>query len=94
MVIARVFLFFSFNYREHDYSCAFVNSFIPTDEKPDDDTGMWTVELDYDGQQPIFQVINVNSIAHGAHLFPFMALQEYLRILVTMTLWTGFSPSS
>ena len=70
MVIARVFLFFSFNYRRHDYSCAFVNWFIPTDEKPDDDTGMWTVELEHDGQRPIFQVIDVNLIARGAHLLP------------------------
>ena len=45
MVIARVFLFFSFNYRWHDYSCAFVNWFIPTDEKPDGDTGMYTGNL-------------------------------------------------
>jgi len=70
MVIAWVFLFFSFSYRWCDYSCAFVNWFISTDEKPDDDTGMWMVELEHDREWPIFQVIDVNSIAHGAHLLP------------------------
>lgn len=72
MVIARVLLFFSFNYRRHDHSCALVNWFVTTDEKPDEDTGMWTVQLEHDelGQRPIFQVIDINSIARGAHLLP------------------------
>jgi len=70
MVIARVLLFFSFRYRQHDYSCALVNWFVTTDEKPD--TGMWTVrpELDEVGECPTFQVIDINSIARGAHLLP------------------------
>ena len=72
MVIARVLLFFSFNYRRHDYSCALVNWFVTTDEKPDKDTDMWTVQLEHDelGQRPIFQIIDINSIARGAHLLP------------------------
>ncbi|KDR82217.1 hypothetical protein GALMADRAFT_58542, partial [Galerina marginata CBS 339.88] len=72
MVIARVLLFFSFNYRRRDYSCALVNWFVTTDEKPDEDTGMWTVQLEHDelGERPTFQVINIDSIARGAHLLP------------------------
>jgi hypothetical protein len=72
MVVARVLLFFSFKYRRRDYSCAFVNWFVTTDEKPDEDTGMWTVQLEHDelGERPTFQVIDINSIARGAHLLP------------------------
>jgi hypothetical protein len=46
MVIARVLLFFSFNYRRRDYGCAFVNWFVTGEDEPDEDTGMWAVELD------------------------------------------------
>jgi hypothetical protein len=72
MVIARVLLFFSFKYWWHDYSCAFVNWFVITDENPDTDTGMWTVQLEHNelGECPTFQVIDINSIAQGAHLLP------------------------
>ena len=60
------------NTRWRDYSCAFVNWFVTTDKKPDEDTGMWTVQLEHDelGECPTFQVIDINSIARGAHLLP------------------------
>ena len=72
MVIARVLLFFSFCYRRHDYSCALVNWFVTTDEKPDEDTGMWTMQLELDEVRecPTYQVIDIKSIARGAHLLP------------------------
>ena len=73
MVIARVLLFFSFHYRHKDFSCAFVNWFIPHDtEQPDADTGMWTVHLEQNHRtgHPVYQVIDVDTIARGAHLLP------------------------
>ena len=39
--------------------------------KPDRDTGMWTVELECITGRPTFQVIEVETIAHGAHLIHF-----------------------
>lgn len=48
MVIAWVLLFFSFKYQQHDYLCTFVVWFVTTDENPDEDTGMCTVQLEYD----------------------------------------------
>lgn len=79
MVIARVFLFFSFHYRHKDFSCAFVNWFIPHDtEQPDDDTGMWTVHPERNRRTGnlAYQVINVDSIARGAHLLPVFGSQH------------------
>jgi hypothetical protein len=71
MVIARVLLFFSFCYRDRDFSCALVNWFIHTNDKPDEDTGMWVMELEcMRGGCPTFQVIELDTIAHGAHLLP------------------------
>ncbi|KAF8167103.1 hypothetical protein B0H34DRAFT_791874 [Crassisporium funariophilum] len=74
MVIARVLLFLSFHYRRKDYSCALVNWFVREEDEPDEDTGMWTVHLEEDLEsnppEPIYQVIDVNTIARGAHLLP------------------------
>lgn len=73
MVIARVHLFFSFCYRRRNFSCAFVTWFIPhIGDQPDSDTGMWTVHLERDRRtrQPVYQVIDTDTIARGAHLLP------------------------
>lgn len=70
MEIGRVLLFFSFHYRRESFSCALINWFIH-DEEPDRDTGMWTVQLEHDRQgQPTVEVIDINTIARGAHLLP------------------------
>ena len=70
MEIGRVLLFFSFCYRRESFSCALINWFIH-DEEPDRDTGMWTVQLEHDRQgQPTVEVIDINTIARGAHLLP------------------------
>ncbi|KAI9429150.1 hypothetical protein BJY52DRAFT_1353967 [Lactarius psammicola] len=70
MEIGRVLLFFSFEYRRKNLSCALINWFVHADER-DPDTGMWTVEqeLDHHGQ-PTLEVIHVDSIARAAHLLP------------------------
>jgi hypothetical protein len=71
MVIARVFLFFSFQYRHKDFACAFVQWFVRESDDPDEDMGQWVVrpELD-DWGSPSFAVIDVDTIARGAHLLP------------------------
>lgn len=71
MIIARVLLFMSFVYRGKLQSCAFVNWFVREDDQPDEDTEMWVVRLECDeDDKPICQVIDVDTIARGAHLLP------------------------
>lgn len=70
MVIARIHLLFSFNYRQQHHSCALVTWYIHTDDKPDKDTGLWIMKLERKRGLPVFQVIDVNTIARGAHLLP------------------------
>ncbi|KAI9439702.1 hypothetical protein H4582DRAFT_1812628 [Lactarius indigo] len=70
MVIARVQLFFSFRYKQVDYACAYVNWLVRDDDKPDLDTGMWTVSLEMHHGKPASQVIDVRTIARAAHLLP------------------------
>lgn len=70
MEIGRVLLFFSFSYRRRDFSCALINWFVHDPER-DQDTSMWTVNLECDRRgRPTVEVIDVDSIARGAHLLP------------------------
>jgi hypothetical protein len=70
MEIGRVLLFFSFHYRRKNYSCALINWYVH-DGEPDRDTGMWTVQLECDvGGQPTIEVVDIDTIARGAHLLP------------------------
>ncbi|KAI9430281.1 hypothetical protein H4582DRAFT_2113894 [Lactarius indigo] len=59
MVIAQVQLFFSFRYKRVDYARAYVNWLVRDDDKPDLDTGMWTVSLEMHHRKPASQVIDV-----------------------------------
>jgi hypothetical protein len=69
--VARVRVFFSFTYRDEHHMCALVNWFGREDTVPDSDTGMWVVSPDEDDSGSlIYEVINVRSIARGAHLLP------------------------
>jgi hypothetical protein len=70
MVIARVLLFFSFHYKRVDYSCAFVNWLVRSEDEPDCDTGMWIVALEKYHGKLASQVIDVRTIARAAHLIP------------------------
>jgi hypothetical protein len=71
MVVARVHLFFSFNYKQVDYSCAFVNWLVRDNDKCEDDTRLWTVSLEeHRGGKPVSDVIDVRTIARAVHLIP------------------------
>ena len=50
--VARVYLLFSFDFKESNHTCALVNWFIPLHNIPDKLTGMWVVspEFTYDDE--------------------------------------------
>ncbi|KAH9018135.1 hypothetical protein EDB84DRAFT_1627433 [Lactarius hengduanensis] len=69
LLVARVFLFFSFRYDGIDYPCALVHWFSAVGDTPDDETGLWVVKPDYLPRQRRFlEVIHLDSILRGAHL--------------------------
>jgi hypothetical protein len=71
MVVARVLMFFSFEYRRTSHSCALVHWFVHDEDVPDEDTTMWEVRLECDRRnRPLIEVISVNSIIRAAHLLP------------------------
>ncbi|KII88928.1 hypothetical protein PLICRDRAFT_698078 [Plicaturopsis crispa FD-325 SS-3] len=67
MVIGRVFLFFSFTFGDEHYPCALVHWMEPIGL--DDDTGMWVVRPEYEGNgRPSVAVVHLDSIPRASHL--------------------------
>ena len=70
---ARVRLFISFKFESKPYECAVVQWYVPVGEEPDEDTGMWVVQPEFndDGVSRPYEVIHVDTIYHSAHLIGF-----------------------
>ena len=69
LLVAHVFLFFSFKYINTRYPCALVHWFLPLSDAPNDETGMWMVQPDYLAHRKRFlEVIHLDTILRGAHL--------------------------
>ena len=69
LLVACVFLFFSFKYINTHYPCALVHWFLPLSDAPNDETGMWMVQPDYLAHCKRFlEVIHLDTILRGAHL--------------------------
>lgn len=68
---ARVRFFFSFRHEEETFPCALVEWFVPVDREPDDLTGMWIVEPEFDSQSVRARsVVHLDTIVRAAHLIP------------------------
>lgn len=68
MVIGRTLLFFSFKFKDQDFSCALVNWFVPSEV--DDETGMWIVKPEFEGNRRSLAVVHIDSVVRAAHLLP------------------------
>lgn len=67
--VAKVILFFSFEFREKVYPAALVEWFLAAGDAPCDSTGMWIVKPDIDEDGfPTSDVIHTDCILRGAHL--------------------------
>jgi len=47
MMVGRVFLFFSFTFRDAHYPCALIHWYPTVGTEPDKDTGLWVVKPKY-----------------------------------------------
>jgi len=68
--VARVLLFFSFDFDNTAHACALVHWFKEVTDPPHSATGMWMVKPQFSGEQATIQVISIDSIFCGAHLLP------------------------
>ena len=67
---ARVRLFLSFKFESKPYECAVVEWYVPVGNEPDEETGMWVVEPEFndDGSSRPYEVIHIDTIYRSAHL--------------------------
>jgi hypothetical protein len=77
--VARVLLFFSFQYAGENFSMALVWWYTLSDDtgRRDEATGMWLVEREYRGEEPYLAVVHVDTIFRAVHLLPFFG-QEHV----------------
>jgi len=67
--VVRVLLFFSFEFQNKTYPCALVRWFSRIGHEPDEDTGMWRVERDFDANdEPLTSVVHLDCIVRATHL--------------------------
>jgi len=93
LLVARVFLFFSFTIAEELHQCALVHWFSVFGDKPDPDNGMWVVTPDYSGVDRNLSVIHIDSIVRAAHLLPIFdqqPLPNTLNYTKTLDSFVGF----
>jgi hypothetical protein len=66
--VAHVKQFFSFKSQGCLYPCAIVQWYSCHGDEPDEDTGMWIVEPDVQDNEPITEIIHLDTIVRSAHL--------------------------
>jgi hypothetical protein len=77
--VARVLAFFSFIFNGEEYQCALIHWFCRIDSEPDQDTGMWIVEPEFNiDEQPHIAIVHVDSIYRAAHLIPVFRTNRYI----------------
>lgn len=72
LTIGRVFLFFSFTFQDTYYPCALVHWYSLVGSEPDEDTGLWVVQPEFEAartrRRRSLAVIHLECIARGALL--------------------------
>jgi len=83
--VARVLAFFSFVFSDEEYQCALIHWFCRVDSEPDQDTGMWIVEPEFNiDEQPLIAIVHVDSIYRAAHLIPVYQTNRYISRSLSM----------
>jgi hypothetical protein len=82
MDVARILCFFSFTFEAVLFSCAVVHWFDKTTNRPDEDTGMWTVKPSFNANRsPFVGIIRIDFIYRAAHLIPIYGTETIPREL-------------
>lgn len=78
--VARILTFFSFVHERKTYPCALIHWFSRVGTGPDENTGLWTVEPDLDGNgKPHVTIIHIETIFRATHLLPVYRTARYIR---------------
>jgi len=83
--VARVLAFFSFFFDDKEYQCALIHWFSRVGLEPDQDTGMWMVEPEFNADEnPHLAIVHVDSIYRAAHLIPAYKTNQYISRSLTL----------
>jgi hypothetical protein len=82
--VARVLAFFSFFFNQEEYQCALIHWFCRVNSEPDEHTGMWIVEPEFNTDEPHIAIVHVDSIYRAAHLIPVFQTNSYISRSLTM----------
>lgn len=83
--VARVLTFISFSYNAQEYQCALIHWFAHIGTGPDETTGLWMVEPEFDvDKDPHLDIIHVDCIYRAAHLTPIYKGNRYISRSITM----------
>ena len=83
--VARVLTFFSFFYNAQEYQCALIHWFSCIGTGPDETTGLWMVEPEFDDdKEPHLAVVHVDTIFRAAHLVPVYQTSRFIPRSLTM----------
>lgn len=85
--IARVLVFLSFadDDSSEEYQCALIHWFSRVGTGPDENTGLWVVEPEYDDDgNPHLDIIHIDCIYRAAHLLPVYRTNQFISRSLTM----------
>jgi hypothetical protein len=83
--VARVLTFFSFSYNAQEYQCALIHWFSHIGVGPDETTGLWRVEPEFDAdEEPRLDIVHVDCIYRAPHLVPIYKTNQYTSRCLTM----------
>jgi hypothetical protein len=84
LLVACVYLFFSFKHDNVSYPCALIHWFSTVGDAPDDESTIWIVKPDYlPGNKPFLEVVHLDSILQSAHLIG-VATHKFLPFLLKL----------
>jgi hypothetical protein len=83
--IARILAFFSVVHDDQEYGCALIHWFSRVGTGPDENTGLWIVEPEFEDEgKPHLDIIHIDTILRAAHLLPVFWTNQYISRLLTM----------
>jgi hypothetical protein len=82
--VARVLAFFSFLFQGEEYQCALIHWFSRVDSEPDQNTGMWVVEPEFEADDPHLAIVHIDCVYRAVHLNPAYRTNQYNSRSLTM----------
>jgi len=69
---------------DNEYQCVLIHWFSCLGSRPDENTGLWVVEPDYNDGNPHLGIIHIDSIYRAAHLLSVYETNHYVSRLLMM----------